>query len=635
MKRNRYSTGEAPAVSVFEVFRKLNLSSLRLKIALFTFLSLVGSLSQAVLLLVISEVALADVEGKRSFHGLGPALTTHTAIVVLCVAFPLFFICNIATTLVSTSVSEQALTKTRTRLVDGFFQSNWALQSGDRLGHLQHLLVQNSSATAGIVGSLSSGLQSLMMAVGLLAVALAVDPAAAIAVIVVGFLLLQILRPLNVRSKRMNRELSFTTRAMATRVTEYSRLTRDFRLFGVESKIMDTLRGMIVDTGRVYRRASINSSIAPTLYQTFALAIVVVIVLIGSGHESFAKNGFVLVLVMRSISYGAGVQGAIQGFRGNQGLLEDLMYDINRFDAAQINATEPVPDTFEVNFDSVEYSYDGVTPALRGITMCIPEGKIVGMLGPSGSGKTTISQLLLGLREPTVGRATIGGVDAAKIAKGSAHNFIALVPQEPVLLQGTVMDNIKFFRDVDDEAVIAAAKAAHLHDDVTQMPMGYDTLVGESGGAVSGGQKQRLAIARALVGSPKLILLDEPTSAVDGRTEKLIRQTLSELRGHVTVVIISHRIETTAECDLLLVLSKGDIADFGERDAVLAGSAYQSIVLTRNDFAGGNGSTNGGSDPLSPAGPLHAKKKSGGADSDLIAVHHAGLEPPRVPRKGL
>ncbi len=280
------------------------------------------------------------------------------------------------------------------------------------------------------------------------------------------------------------------------------------------------------------------------------------------------------------------------------------MYDVNRFDAARINAVEPVPDTFEVNFDSVEYSYDGVTPALRGVTMLIPEGKIVGMLGPSGSGKTTISQLLLGLREPTSGRATIGGVDAARIAKGSAHNFVALVPQEPVLLQGSVMDNIKFFRDIEDQDAIDAAKAAHLHEDVVRMTSGYETFVGESGGAISGGQKQRLAIARALAGAPKLIVLDEPTSAVDGRTEKLIRRTLSELRGHVTIVIISHRVETTAQCDLLLVLSDGSIADFGERDAVLAGSAYQNIVLSRNEFPADNGSGEGSS-LLSPMGPVH------------------------------
>ena len=136
------------------------------------------------------------------------------------------------------------------------------------------------------------------------------------------------------------------------------------------------------------------------------------------------------------------------------------------------------------------------------------------------------------------------------------------------------------------------------------MTSGYETFVGESGGAISGGQKQRLAIARALAGSPKLIVLDEPTSAVDGRTEKLIRQTLSELRGHVTVVIISHRVETTAQCDLLLVLSDGSIADFGERDDVLAGPAYQNIVLTLNDLPGKNGSGEG-SNVLSPTAPVH------------------------------
>jgi ABC-type multidrug transport system fused ATPase/permease subunit len=377
---------------------------------------------------------------------------------------------------------------------------------------------------------------------------------------------------------------------MATQVTEYTRLSRDFRLFGVESRVMDKLTGLIQDTGHVYRRTQMLSQTVPILYQSFALGFIIaaIVLLAGAGHARFAELGPILLLVLRSVSYGSNIQSSIQGLRSSQGLLEDVTRELGRFQDAQIEPGERVPESFEVDFDSVEYSYDGVTLALSGITMHIPEGKIIGVLGPSGSGKTTISQLLLGLREPTSGRATIGGEDAAAISKSIQHSTVALVPQEPVLLQGSIIDNIKFFRNFEEREVIEASKSAYLHEDVVRMPAGYETPVGEGGGALSGGQKQRLAIARALIGNPKLVVLDEPTSGVDGRTEQLIRQTLSDLRERVTVVIISHRIETTAQCDLILVLANGKIADFGERDAVLAGPAYRDIVLSRNRLGGDN-----------------------------------------------
>ncbi len=588
-KTQASSSEFAPTDSLISVIRMIGLGSLRLKILGFTLLSLVGALSQALLLLVISEVVVAGVQGKHVIHPpFGPSFSMTTAVVISFVALGLFFFTAILSTLLSTSVSEEALTRTRTRLVTGLFQANWALQSGERLGHVQQLLGMNSAATASVVGGLSGGFQSLVMVCALLGVALAVNPVAAIGVLALGFVLLQLLRPLNERTRRANRELSRVSRAMATRVTEYSRLTRDFRLFGVEAPVMDRIRGSIEDTGHMYRRAARLGSIAPILYQSFALGIVIVgvIFLSRQGHAALEGDGVVLILVLRSVSYGSAVQNSIQGLRAAQGMLEDLTFDLRRFADARVVPGTLVPESFEVHFDSVEYSYDGVTLALSDITMRIPEGKIVGMLGPSGSGKTTISQILLGLREPTSGRATIGGLDAAAIAKTEAHSTVALVPQEPVLLQGSISENIKFFREFEESEVIDAAQSAHLHEDVVRMPAGYETPVGEGGGSLSGGQKQRLAIARALIGSPKLIVLDEPTSAVDGRTEKLIRRTLSELREKVTVVIISHRVETTAQCDILLVLADGKVADYGERDEVLAGSAYRSIVLSRHDFDG-------------------------------------------------
>ncbi len=579
--------GNMPTDSLFSLMRTLGLGSLRLRMVAFSLLSLIGGLSQAAILVLISEVAVAEVQNKHSVHVLGRYLSPTMAIVAAFLALALFFCTQLFGALIATSVSAQALTMTRTRIVTGFFRSNWSLQSTERLGHVQQLLTMNSNATASAAQSLSAGLQSSLMLTGLLGVALVIDPAAALGVIGIGIVLSLMLRPFNKRTRQANRELSKVTRAMATQMTEYTRLSRDFRLFGVETRVLDKLRGMIQVTGRVYRRTSMLGSIVPILYQSFALGFVIIaiVLLTGAGHARLAELGAILVLVLRSVGYGSAVQSSIQGLRGSQGLLEDVMRELHRFDEARVTSGERSPESFGVDFDSVEYSYDGVTLALSGITMHIPEGKIVGMLGPSGSGKTTISQLLLGLREPTSGRATIGGEDAAAISKSDAHSTVALVPQEPVLLQGSIIDNIRFFRDFEEQEVIDAARQAHLHEDVVRMPAGYETPVGEGGGSLSGGQKQRLAIARALIGSPKLIVLDEPTSAVDGHTEMLIRQTLSELREHVTVVIISHRIETTAQCDLLLVLANGKIADYGERDAVLAGSAYRSIVLSRHDLS--------------------------------------------------
>jgi len=566
--------------------RTLGLGSLRLKLVAFTILSFVGGLSQAVVLVLVSEVAVAQVDGEHSVHALGHSFSSTSAIIVAFVALAFFFSTSIVATLLSTSVSERALTVTRSRIVDGFFQSNWSLQSTERLGHIQQLLTVNSMATANAVGNLSTAIQSLLMVSGLLGVALVVDPVAAIGVIAVGIVLSQILRPLNKGSRRANRLVSKVTRGMATQVTEYTRLSRDFRLFGVETRATNTLHTSIEDTGHAFRRAQILINFTPVLYQSLALALVIAAIafLSGGGHARFAELGAILLLVLRSVSYGSSLQSAIQGIRGSQGMLEDVTSDLRRFDEARVSSGALVPESFEVDFDSVEYSYDGTTLALRDVTMHIPEGKVVGVLGPSGSGKTTISQLLLGLREPTSGRATIGGQDAVAISKNDERGTVALVPQEPVLLQGSIIDNIKFFRDFEEREVLDAARVAYLHEDIVQMTDGYATAVGEGGGALSGGQKQRLAIARALIGSPKLIVLDEPTSAVDGRTEKLIRQTLSELRGHVTVVIISHRIETTRQCDLLLVLKNGMIADYGERDKVLTRSAYQDIVLNRHEL---------------------------------------------------
>jgi ABC-type bacteriocin/lantibiotic exporter with double-glycine peptidase domain len=279
------------------------------------------------------------------------------------------------------------------------------------------------------------------------------------------------------------------------------------------------------------------------------------------------------------MSYGYVIQSVSVTLRSYSGFLDKIGQELDRFSHNPYElGAGGLPTSFDINVMNVSFAYDDRAPVLKRVSFSVADGAILGVAGRSGSGKTTLSQILLGMLQPSDGVALIGDVYAERIAKGGGVSPVALVAQDPVLLQASIAFNIPFFRGVPPEKIEAASRAAHLHEDVMGMPDLYATGVGEGGTALSGGQRQRLAIARALAGAPRVLVLDEPTSALDGRSESLIRQTLTELRGRVTIVVISHRLGLVEDCDLLLVLDKGRVADFGPRREVLTGDAFREVA---------------------------------------------------------
>jgi ABC-type multidrug transport system fused ATPase/permease subunit len=202
-------------------------------------------------------------------------------------------------------------------------------------------------------------------------------------------------------------------------------------------------------------------------------------------------------------------------------------------------------------------------PVLREVSFQINSGAMLGIIGPSGAGKSTLVQLLLRLRQPDGGEIRANDRPIAEFSLASWHEEIAFVPQETRLIPGTVGDNIRFFRTASDEDVERAARLAHIHDDIASWPKGYNTSVGERGTQLSGGQSQRLCIARALIRDPSILILDEPTSALDVHSELLIRTTLTDLTPAKTVIVIAHRLSTLGACGQILVLRKGRVEAFG------------------------------------------------------------------------
>ena len=225
----------------------------------------------------------------------------------------------------------------------------------------------------------------------------------------------------------------------------------------------------------------------------------------------------------------------------------------------------------EVVFEQVKFSYDSTTPVLRDISFAIAPGQMVGIVGPTGSGKSTVVSLIPRFRDPQAGRITIDGVDIADYKLHGLRCQIGFVLQDTVLLRGTVRENIAFGRpDATEDEIMAAARLANADEFIVRMPDGYDSLVGDRGGTLSGGQRQRIGIARALIRNSPILILDEPTAALDAESEELVIEAMERLMEGRTVLTIAHRLSTLRNADKLIVIKEGVVAESGSHEELLA-----------------------------------------------------------------
>ncbi len=548
--------------------------------------SIVSGLTEAGTLALVAYIAASLVPGTHEAHKGGHGLSSsllnlHASVgTLILIAFGLCLVrllFQIPLSMLPARIAADVQARLRTELFDAFSRGSWTVQSRDREGQLQETITgQVTQAVGGAVGTTQLITASFQFAV-LLISALVLNAVAAVIVGGTSVLLFGLLRPLRGRGARNARELSKAQVRFAGGIAETNRLAEETHVFGVVDPQRERVGTLVGTSQHFYYRAALITRLVTNLYQSLIYLLLVAglaaLYLVG-GHHAGSLGGVVLLL-LRAGTAGQLMQGAYQGLVQAMPFIQRAQDMVARYgESADRFGDEPLPAVDSVSFERVSFAYVPDSPVLSDVSFQIGGGESIGIVGPSGAGKSTLVQLLLRLRPTLEGRYLVNGLPAESFASGDWHRQVSYVPQAPRLLHASVADNIRFFRDIPDEEVERAARLARIHEDIVSWEKGYETVVGPRADAVSGGQQQRICLARALAARPQMLILDEPTSALDPHSEALIGESLLAIRSELTLVIVAHRMSTLEMCDRVMVIDGGRLAGFDTKDALQRDNDY-------------------------------------------------------------
>lgn len=539
----------------------------RLRLAALAATNVVAGFVEAAFLVVITTVAFSVTEGSRDgVDLLGQSMPASAALLGAGSLVALRLAIGVASSWQASGLSSTVAADIRLELTRAYVGANYSAQHGEQVGRLQELLTGFADRGSVLTSSLAHAVASACTLGALIIGAALVDPSGSLVVIMLVGTLGLLLRPLRSAVRRQARRRAQVGMEFATTLGEISQVGLEMHVFAVQDQIANTAEHHVGRVRTVARRLAFLSGLVPIAYVCLGyLAVTVALAAVTrvDGLELSTIGAAMLVLI-RALSYAQALQGSIVTVSSNRPFLVVLDDEIERLRSAPIPSGDlPVGRLGPMEFVGVDFEYTRGVRVLHNVDCRLEQNEIIGVVGPSGSGKSTFVQLLLGVRSPTKGSVLAGGRPVDSFSRAEWARAVTFVPQQPRLIAGTIADNIRFYRpDVSMEEVERASRLANLHDDVLGFADGYERSVGEQGSHLSGGQQQRLVIARALVERPQLLILDEPTSSLDVRSEHLIRETLDSLRSEMTIVVIAHRLSTLDICDRIMVIQDGELKAF-------------------------------------------------------------------------
>lgn len=478
-----------------------------------------------------------------------------------------------------------------------------------RSGRLIYLINGQGDSAAGLIMTIPLMVESALTLAGMFWISWKMDGALALASLaVVPFLYYSVGYYATHIQDRLQRVKSLESEALSV-IHESLSMMRVIVAFGREEHEYRRFRDQTTSAVGARVRVTVQQTIFSLVVNMITAVGSAAVLWLGAYHviQGKLKIGELYVVV----AYIAAVYKPLELISNTVGALQDRFLSLKntfklldtRPDIEDTPGARPIKRAAgSVTYEEVGFSYSGRTDTLKDVSFEAKSGQVIGIVGPTGAGKSTLVSLLPRFYEPKQGRILLDGIDTRQLTLKSLREQISIVLQEPLLFSGTIAENIRYGRlDATGEEIIEAARAANAHDFIMRLPDQYDTLLGERGAAVSGGERQRISVARAFLKNAPILILDEPTSSVDSKTEAVILEALDRLMVGRTTFMIAHRLSTLHHADRILVLDQGRLIEQGTQEELLRrGGLYRQLYEAQTASKGRRGST------IPPSTPLHA-----------------------------
>ncbi len=536
------------------------------RFATFSLASASGGVLEAASLVIVTAIAASIADGSTELEL--PVLGEQSIAIAATLGIAVVAARGFAAALVSHTASwinSESIRSERSELSELYVTAGWIDQEQLGPSQLQERLTRFTQEHGTVVGGVLQIINSSIVLTALVVGALVANPIAAAAIIVFGLGLVLVLRPMRSRVSRLSAAAASSGAKLAASGAEFSAVKLEASIYGVRSRVLARIRFAVDEAAVTWRKAAFARALIPSIYTSLGIAALLISLLVVSRFEASRTPAAAaaILLILRSISYGQSAQSGLASVHAGLPYVHEIEQLKRQFRPQvqlPVNHTDS-PIGFQAR--NLSFSYPGSSDVLRSVSFNIVPGATVGIIGPSGSGKSTLVRLMLGVLEPSAGElhATIEGSDSVR--SSMIVGAVPFVAQTPVFLEGSILENVCFLRPaIDSELARSALRSVGLDQEIAGLANGEDTTIKVTGEPLSGGQQQRLSIARAIAARPGALVLDEPTSSLDVRSEKIIRETLERLKGRSTIVIVAHRLSTLDFCDQIMVIQDGELKGF-------------------------------------------------------------------------